>query len=331
MDFTERGRLEQGFSKVFHDRVKPELTALESDRIVRLGKARKWTLIPLGVGVVLAALIFFGTGMSAEPAVVAVIVLVLGVIGALVGRNIQHRAWSGSVAETIMPAICDHVGDLHYDRNARDGFPVGALRDLGMIGRYDNKRFSDRLWGRYRDTDFEVVEARLTRTVKDSDNKSKTETVFDGLLFRIGVPVDVPTPILIARDHGKIFNTLGSWTSRGKGRGMPKVELDHEAFEAAFEVHAENPEDARRFLPPAFLDNLLTIAESEGGKKGADAMTAGFEGRSFYLALSRKGDFLAMGSLSTPVTEMEDDLHSVFDDLDLVHRIIDRLHGDAPG
>ena len=56
-------------------------------------------------------------------------------------------------------------------------------------------------------------------------------------------------------------------------------------------------------------------------------MTAGFEGRAFYLALSRKGDFLGMGKLSRPVTAMEADLHAIFDDLAIVRRIIDRLHG----
>ena len=34
--------------------------------------------------------------------------------------------------------------------------------------------------------------------------------------------------------------------------------------------------------------------------------------------------------LTTPVGEIENDLHRVFDDLALVRRIIDRLPGDAP-
>jgi len=230
--------------------------------------------------------------------------------------------------------ICDFLGDLDYDREARMRFPLDRIQGLGLIGSFNRSHLSDRLEGRYRDTDFELVETRLkqkTRTSdSDGDTKSRTRTVFDGILFRIGVPEPVSTNILISRELGSVGNKLGEMLAFGTGRSMPKVDFDHAEFEAAFEVYADDPDAARAVMPPAFLDRLLEIGRGEGGKKGLRGMKAGFQRENFYLALERDGDFLAMGGLTRPVADIEDDLHAAFEDLALVRRVIDRLHGDAP-
>ncbi len=328
MQFTERSPLEQGFAPIFEDQVRPALMGLEEERIARLARARRWMVMVLAAAAVLAAGVLLIFQLATPAIIAALVIAVLGVIGMAAARAIQSSGWSGSVAEAIMPAICSHVGALEFDAKAVSGFPIGPMQSLGLVGSYDRARLTDRLTGRHRDTGFEMVEAYLTRKTRDSDGDSKTTTVFKGLLFRIGVPVPVPTDILITRDYGKIGNKLGSLFSGGKGRGMPRVEMDHAGFEEVFEVHANDPAAARDFMPPAFLDNLLNIGESEG-RKGAKSMRAGFAGNSFWLALGRGGDFLAMGSLTRPVMDMEDDLHAIFADIEMVHRIIDRLHGAA--
>jgi len=327
MEFNERTPLEQGFAPIFQAEVRPALMSLEGERLALLAKAKRYGTIVLGIALVIAGAIVLKFGATIGPIIGAVFVGIIGLVGMGIARSMQASKWSGSVVGAVMPAVCAHVGELRYDSSASGGFPLDRMRSLGIIGGYDNSTLSDRMEGRHRDTEFELVEAKLTKKSQDSDGDTQTSTVFDGLLFNIGVPVAVPTPILITRDYGKVANKLGSMFSGKKGRGMPRVEVPHEAFEAVFEVHAENPEAARSFLPPAFLDNLLAIGEQEGGNKGTKAMVAGFADQSFYLALSRSGDFMAMGSLSTPVADMEDDLHAVFADIEMVHRVIDRLHG----
>ncbi len=326
MEFTERTPLEKGFAALFNDRVRPALLSLESERIERLRKARKWMAIVLAVTLALAAAIVLV--FSGEFRIfIAIFIAVLGVIGAFIARQIQATGWSGAVEEAVMPSVCEHVGDLTYNSSGGHTFPLGEMRGLGMFGSYSSSSLSDELKGTYHGTAFELVEARLTKKTRDSDGDTKSKTVFSGLLFHIEVPAQVPTPILIARDYGSIGNALGTLFSGGKRGGMPRVHFDHPAFEAAFEVHADDPQAARDFMPDPFLDSLLSIGEGEGGKKGVKSMVAGFQGKSFYLALSRGGDFLRMGSLTTPVADMEDDLHAIFADIELVHRIIDRLHG----
>lgn len=330
MKFTEQAPIEADFGTVFEARVAPELQRIEDDRKALLKTARRHAAIPLGIATLLALWVLLAAGSLEGKLVGAVVLLALGGVAAWLLWRRQAAKWRGTVAEAVMPAVCEFLGDLSYDRGARKRFPIDRIQGLGLIGSHDRASLEDRLEGRYRDTEFELVEAHLRRTSRDSDGDSRTRTVFKGLLFRIGVPEPVPTDILIARDFGSVGNKLGELLSFGTGRSMPKVAFDHAAFEQAFEVHADDPDAARRTMPPAFLDNLLAIAEDEGGARSARAMTAGFQESSFYLALHRRGEFMEMGSLTRPVGGIEEDLHRVFGDLATIRRIIDRLHGDAP-
>lgn len=328
MEFTERTELERGFSAIFSDRVGPALQKIEKDRVARLGTARRWMVICILSGLVLAGAIY-AIAPSTGGIVVAVVAVIVGIIAGLVVRGAQAKAWSGAVEDAVMPAICAHVGDLHFDSKAQSGFPVQAMRELGMLGSYDRVSLRDELRGSYRDTEYRMVEATLSKQTRDSDNKTKTSTVFRGLLFHIAVPMTAPGRILIARDHGALMNSLGAFFSGKSRRGMPRVETEHDRFEKAFEVHADDPDGARAFMPPAFLDALLDIGEGEGGKRGAKAMVAGFQGQAFYLALMRSDGFMEMGALNRSVAQMEEDLHAIFADIELARRIVDRLHGDV--
>ncbi len=326
MQFTEKTRIEEGFAAVYSAKIAPELERMETKRQALMAQAKRQIGIPFGIAAVLALLTLLVSGF--EDAVF--VLVVTGVMSALAALWIWSRhaeKWKGSIAETVMPVVCDFIGDVSYDRKARARFPVDTVRALGMVGEFSRSKLSDRLEGSYRDVPFELVEAHLE---SESGKDDRRNTVFKGIFFRIGLPEPAPTTILIARDHTEVANKIMSYFAGDSGRGMPRVEVDHARFEQAFEVHADDPDAARDFLPPAFLDNLLEIAENEGEERGLEKMTAGFQGEWFYLALGREADFLEMGSLRKPVHGIEDDLHRAFADITLVHRVIDRLHGDAP-
>ncbi len=335
--FAEKTLIETGFSEVFQNRIAPRLSELENERKARLATARRHAAIALGAGAVLGLLfVVFGSGSGGmgEMAAGFGVPLAFGGVGALLLWKRQSGKWGGSVAQTVMPVVCDFMGDLRHDHEALKGFPLERMRKLGVIGNYNRSEISDRLEGRYRDTDFELVEARLIRekssSSSDSDDGSSdrsSRTLFKGLLMRIAVPEPIPTRILIARDFG-IGNKLGELLGGSSGRGMPKYDTGHPEFEQYFEVYAADPEIARDVLESAFLDSLLSIAETEGGRHGAQGLQAGFHDEAFFMALRREGDFLAMGSLRTPMDNIEEDLHRIFDDIATIHRIIDRLHGD---
>ncbi|SLN33792.1 DUF3137 domain-containing protein [Roseisalinus antarcticus] len=330
MAFVEKGGIDAGFAPIFAERIAPEIDRLEAERKALLSRARRNSLISLIVGLALAGGVIALWGASGGALVGAIIVAVIGVIGALVARSMQSAKWTGAVSETVMPPVCDFLGDVRHDRMAKDGFPVGTLRTLGMIGSYDSSTLRDRIEGTYRGIDYTLVEARLTRESRNNDNQKSTTTVFDGLLFRIALPAPAPTKILIARNHGMVGNALAGLFAGKSGRKMPKVDTGHPDFEAAFELHAEDPDVVPGFMPPRFLDNLVAIGEAEGGKKGAKGMLAAFFGEDFFLALERKEPFLEVAKLGQPIHGIDEVLHDVFDDLTIVRRIIDRLMDDVP-
>ena len=61
-----------------------------------------------------------------------------------------------------MPAICDFVGELSYDPRG-GAFPLERMRELKVVPGHNRRTLTDRLTGRYRDTAFELVEARLVQ------------------------------------------------------------------------------------------------------------------------------------------------------------------------
>ena len=332
MTFTERAPIEKGFAEIFEREIAPELETIETERQELLKKARLHAGIPLGVAALLALWALLGGDSWEGRLVGAVVALAFGGVVAFFLWRRQAGRWGSRLSETVMPAVCRFLGDLDHDKGARKRFPLDRIQGLGLIGSFNRSHLEDRLEGRYRDTGFELVEAHLRQRTQSSneDNDSRTRTVFKGLLMRISVPEPMSTDIFITQELGSIGNKLGEMLSFGTGRSMPRVEFDHPDFESAFAVYADDPQAAREIMPPGFLDTLLSIAEAEGGRKGTSGLRAGFQDDAFYLALERDDSFIEMGALTRPVHDIEDDLHGVFEDLALVRRIIDRLHGDAP-
>ena len=328
MTFTERAPIEEGFAPVFADRIAPELDRLEAERLAHAGQARRGMIWPVGIAAVLfGAFALFGWNLV----VGGIVAVVIGGIAALVIRGRHAGAWQQKIGDAVFPVVCEFLGDCRFDRRAEAGFSLAPLKELKILPAYDSATIRDRLEGSYRDTAFEIVELTLTsRSTNGTNNSSTTTTEFHGLLMRIGVPVAVPTRIAILRDWGGMGNTLAGMFSGGKGRGMPRVEVDHAAFDAAFEVHADDPGAARAFLPPLLLDALLRIGEEEGGRKGAKGMRAGFDDGAFFLALDRRTGFMDLGALGRSAHEVEPEIHKLFEDMAIVRRIIDRLHGDEP-
>ena len=337
--FTERAPIESGFSGIFDERIAPRLSELEEKRQAILAVAKRHAVIALAAGAVLGLMFtFFGSGSDGLGGLLVgfFVPLAFGGVAAFLLWKRQARKWSGAAAELVMPEVCDFLGDLSYDRDAYKGFPLERMQKLGVIRSFTRSEIGDRLEGTYRDTPFEIVEAKLisekNRSSAHADNNNSdrsSRTLFKGLLLRIGVPDPIPTRILIARDFGPA-NKLGELFGGSSGRGMPKVDTDHPEFERHFEVYASDPSVVRNLLAPGFLNSFVQIAESESGRHGPAGLEAGFHDESFFMALKREEDFLKMGRLTTPADEIEEELHGVFADIATVRRIIDRLHGDHP-
>ncbi|MWD27148.1 DUF3137 domain-containing protein [Aquicoccus sp. SCR17] len=330
--FTEQADIETGFSEVFSDRIVPRLDELEQKRQAILSVAKRHATIALAVGVVFGLwFTWAGEGSGGIGGLIAGFLLpvAFGGVAAFLLWKRQAAKWRGSAAETIMPVICDFIGDMTYDHEALRGFPLERIQKLGVIRPFGEAKTTDRLEGTYRDTPFELVQAKLSSNSRRRDDDG-AKTQFKGLLMRIGVPEPISDRILIARDFHGPGNKLAEMFGGGTGRRLPKVDTGHELFEQYFEVYSSNPSVAREILAPGFLDSFVKIAEAESGRHGPEGLEAGFHEESFFMALKRDDEFLQMGALTSPADEIEDELHGVFEDISTVRRIIDRLHGDHP-
>ena len=96
--------------------------------------------------------------------------------------------------------------------------------------------------------------------------------------------------------------------------------------EARFELYADRPEVARATVTPTLCANLVALATAQGSAPFQAAFT---DGR-FFLALRRRGDRFRVGSLFRPIEELESEAARVLDEVQVVHRLIDHLHGDRP-
>lgn len=330
--FTERAPIEAGFAEIFAREVAPRLDALEQER--QHFNRRGWRHFGIGVavGVVAGGALALSIPDEVGRLIGGGFGLLFGILGGAAARAHQGGAWTGTVAEAVMPTVCHFLGDLDHDRAARDGFPARRAHDLGLVGHYNRATFEDLLTGTWRDVPFEMVEATLRHRSRKSSGKngssSSTKEVFKGLMFRIGLPEPAPTRIMIARNYGSALNALAGFFSGSRGRGMPRVETGHAAFEKDFELHADDPDAALAYLPPDFLDNLVAIGRHESDK-GVKGMRAAFDGGDFFLVLERRKPFMEMTSLRKPVHGVTETLHDVFDDMMVVRRIIDRLKGDG--
>ena len=165
----------------------------------------------------------------------------------------------------------------------------------------------------------------LDAMVYQSSGKSG-RTVFDGLLFEIGVPLAFSGRVLIGRDVGNFANAINTFFKEKFGKKEQRVQFDDEVFEKRYEVYASDVDEARRLITPAFRHTMVSLAEAHDEK----SLGAAFVDEVFLLAVPIKGDLFEPGSVTRSVYDCEDDIHEFLGHLILARRIIDHLHDDRP-
>jgi hypothetical protein len=234
----------------------------------------------------------------------------------------EQRRFRRRVRDLVMPAICRAVGDLRHCAGSAPGIPFDELESLGLLPHHHRRTIDDVFAGRHRNTGFVMVEAMLRQ--RSGARRSRTRTVFRGLIFAIEVPRDVPARILVARESGALGNRLKGWI---KGfSGLERVSLPHPAFEARFEVYSDDPGVAQDTVGPAFCDALVALAEAHDGQ----AIQGAFRLRWFYLTIPKRRDQFRLGSLFRSLDGLEVEAEQVLQDVRIVHRVIETLHRAQP-
>ncbi|MEO0622857.1 MAG: DUF3137 domain-containing protein [Pseudomonadota bacterium] len=312
--FTEQGPLEAGFAAIFHERIVPILERHEAERQELRSKAIRGMSIS-GLGGASGA----GIGFTNEYEVAGGVAGVVGGMGVFGVRSLYESRWKAGLGAEIVPILCDFLGGM---RPGGHMVSASEFARLGVVPTHHSSHTEDPVQGEHNGIAWALTEAKLTSRSRDSKGRRRNKTVFRGLLFQIAV--DRPAPrIYFARDRGGVINWL-SETMSGARRGLEKIEASDPEFEKIYEVYTDDPAAAREYVDPNVLEGLLLISKYA---RGGGYVAAAFEGDWFRLALPRRRDFLSLGSLFRPTSEIEADLHNALSDLDLPRRIIDALSG----
>lgn len=323
MKFRERSPIETGFAEVFDTQIAPQLAELEFEREEQLRRTRIKRAIG-GVAFLVAVVLV----LRFVPEDGVLLVLGFGSLVPFVGYHaIGYRAetwWEATVKDVGMPAVLSQAGGLERVEDVTE-FPFEKVLELGLVLNPYRKRLRYLLRGSYKDVTFQMVHARLS-TSDDGKNRSTNNSgTFIGFLFQIDLPNPAPGRISLMRERGAVGNKLAETLTSGFGaRSWPKVTFDHPAFEDRFEVYAEEPDAAKAYFTTRMLDGLVDIVD-EGGQRPSKVMV-GYDGPSFYMALPRNGeDVMPMGKLNAPVTDIQEQIHDIFADIEMAHKVIDRL------
>lgn len=299
--------------RLFRREIAPHVPSLQAERIQ--GRARFITTaiaFACGIPMVLYALWPLGPAIAGFAGIVT-LALGLHLLGG------EQRRFRDRVRALVMPAICQAIGDLRHSTGSAPDIPFDALESLGLLPRHNRCRVDDVFDGRHRDTDFIMAEVRLR--YRSSGRRSRTRTVFRGLILAIGVPREIPARILIARDSGRLGNRLKGWIKSYSD--LQRVAVPHPAFEACFEMYSDQPDAARDLLGPAFCDAMVALADAHEG----ETIQGAFRYPWFYLTLPKRGDQFRLGSLFRPLNELQAEVEQAWQDVQIVHRVIDTLHG----
>ena len=313
--FTEKGPLEAGFEKVFHDRIVPILERNETRR-----KAAYRTLM-LGLAVCGAAAVGIIVHAIVTESMDFVAFVFAALIVAIVWSNWRTNRWNANASAELLPVMCDFLGNMSYGHLR---IRLGTFQRLGLVpsgsnftlGGGKSIELEDPVAGTHDGLNWSLAEAVITS--KSGDNHSESHE----LLFEMEIQGDAPQ-IFFQMNVGKTLNALTALFSSQR-KGMDRIETGNARFDKIYATYSPDPAAAMDFIDFNLTEGLILVAEAE---TGSNLVSCAIEGNTLYLALDRNSDFLGVGSIGTPFNMVEDDLHAALVDLDLPRRVLDQLRG----
>ncbi|MEM8917110.1 MAG: DUF3137 domain-containing protein, partial [Pseudomonadota bacterium] len=243
-------------------------------------------------------------------------------IGLPVGYAFGNWWYTRSIRGKILPLLCESIGGVTYSGNKRRGFDIGSFRRLALLDpRLTLVRLEDRFSGTYRNTRFDMMEAvyQPGRRVKEEGNR-----FLRGVLIRLSVPMPFKgTTIIIAREDKPTLPRISRLIGR---RRLRPVRFDDPVFELQYQTRSDDAEEAHRLVAPSFRDAMLAMTTERQG----EMVRAAFHDDAFLLSVPVWQPLFEIASLMTPTRKLEERTLKAADEITVVHRVIDQLHGAGP-
>jgi hypothetical protein len=242
------------FVALYKARVEPLFAAGEKERLDAVAKFRKGMAISVALALVLlAGILGFGGEAGAAIFCAAAALLIGYAIAYSPLRKLGQR-----MKQAALTAISDAIG-VQY-RPDVSPLTMPRFRRLDLVPAYDRCKFEDHFHGERHGCAFDLWEAHLEVEHRDKDGKRSHQTVFRGVQIRMAFPKPFLGVTIVRRDAG-IFNAL-----RGLG-DFKRVGLVDPRFERTFEVYSNDQVEARYLVHPVFMERLLHLEDTFGGRR----------------------------------------------------------------
>ncbi len=311
--FIEEHPHEQGFSAHYEAYIRPHVSGFEEARMEALEKAsfRSKASIPIFILVVVVTL--FIVSLSGELDILGLIIVALLILGGWICAPLMK--YGSSIKTLIFPNIVSFIEGFDYEPKCADR--AHRLKNSDIIPSYDREISEDQVRGAYKGVEVDLFETRLQER-RRSKNRTYYVDIFKGVMITLSSNKNFKGKTVVKRDKGAV----GNWFKE-KASKMDKVTLEDPRFEDMFEVYASDQIEARYLLTTSFMDRLLGLGESFGGKH----VECSFYDNVLLMKIAVKRNMFEAGSAFEP-EDFVDDAKQLLGDINIIFSIIDTLKLD---
>ena len=223
-----------------------------------------------------------------------------------------RAAYKSYFVEKNLTTIFSHI---RYDHTR--GIPKEVLFATQMINTGDVYRSNDLTIGKYKDVAFVQADVHIQEEHTDSDGNTTYVTIFKGRFMIFEFPKKFNFKLEVA-EKGFKANKV-PFHRQKSGRKLKKIELESSEFNKRFKTYSEDGFEAFYLLDPAFMHNIMELADKYEGKimlgffenkllvglkDGRDA----FEPPNVFKKLDEKTEMEKVAHETRPITDFVDQL-----------------------
>lgn len=304
IDFGELPAGLADFPRKWRDDAVPALRAMEHRRVFAVRLFFGATALAVIAGLIVLAMLGADGLAGFEWFVGMAVILVPAGLAYIPLANLRPK-----VKSVVVTCAVEAAG-LSWRHKGFEPDHFQDIRNLKLVPHFDRSGFEDRLHGERTGVAFTLYEAHLEVRQRDSKGRTTYYTVFRGILGHVDFPSTALGTTVLARDGGW-FDKLGA------PAGLKRAGLEDPVFEKAFTAWTSDQVEARYFLNPKVMQDLLDLETRFRGKKLRCAFRPGH-----MLFAIETGDWFEAGSLFRKLDDpsrpkkLVQEMAAVFDLLD---------------
>lgn len=299
-----------------------EFKDVEKAREVYKTKIKKYIWVSIIIATFIALFASFSNGSGSIFGILIIFAMVgmfvaifAFVIITIVSRKEASAYRSAYKAYFVEKNLQKIFTDLNYNHEA--GLHRAVLGATGMVNTGDVYSSNDLTTGKYKDVAFTQADVHIQNEYTDSDGDTHYVTIFKGRFMIFEFPKKFNFRLEVV-EKGFGANRIPGKNST-TGREFKKIELESSEFNRAFKTYTEDGFEAFYLLDPAFIDNILDLANQYKGK-----ILLGFINNQLLVGLKDNKDAFEPPSVFKELDE-QTETAKIANDINLITNFVDTL------